>query len=312
MQFDATGGAGGPRITVNPADVAVYQSDLASGGSVVTVQAGEQLTERQALEALLLASGNNIATLVAAWDAGSQVAFVAKMNAQARALGLLHTHYTGASGVETSTVSTAGDQVRLAMRALSAPAFAETVGASQATLPVAGTQYNKDVLLGKDGIIGIKPGTTSEAGGCFLFAADAHTGGRSVTVVGAVLHQMGAGTQASMLASAFAASTTLLDSTRRVLVTRRVLRRGSTLAWLSAPWTHPLALQAGGSASLVGWPGLPVRTTVAVAQPLHAPVAADQDVGSAVVSAGGRRETVRLVPAGALPDAPLTWRLRNP
>lgn len=60
---------GGPRITVTPADVAVYRADAAAGQSVVAVQAGERLTERQALEGLLLPSGNNIATLLARWDA---------------------------------------------------------------------------------------------------------------------------------------------------------------------------------------------------------------------------------------------------
>jgi serine-type D-Ala-D-Ala carboxypeptidase (penicillin-binding protein 5/6) len=79
------GGVGGPQITVTPADVAVYRADAAAGQSVVAVRAGERLTERQALEGLLLPSGNNVATLLA--RSGSERAFVAKMNASARALG---------------------------------------------------------------------------------------------------------------------------------------------------------------------------------------------------------------------------------
>jgi D-alanyl-D-alanine carboxypeptidase (penicillin-binding protein 5/6) len=89
------GGAGGPRITVTPADVAVYRADAAAGQSVVAVRAGERLTERRALEGLLLPSGNNIATLLARWDAGSERGFVAKMNARARGRSDSSTRATG-------------------------------------------------------------------------------------------------------------------------------------------------------------------------------------------------------------------------
>ena len=54
--------------------------------SVVPIAAGEQLTERQALQALLLPSANNIAAVLARWDAGSTDGFVARMNATARSL----------------------------------------------------------------------------------------------------------------------------------------------------------------------------------------------------------------------------------
>ena len=47
------------------ADVAAYASDQRQGQSVVKVAAGEKLTERQALEAMLVPSGNNIAAMLA-------------------------------------------------------------------------------------------------------------------------------------------------------------------------------------------------------------------------------------------------------
>ena len=82
------------------------------------VRAGEKLTERQALEAMLIPSGNNIAWMLARWDAGSDGAFVATMNARARSLGLRQTRYADASGADPATVSTAADQFRLTLRAL--------------------------------------------------------------------------------------------------------------------------------------------------------------------------------------------------
>ena len=110
---------GGPTITLTDADVADTDRRAGQQESVVPVAAGEQLTERQALEALLLPSANNIAAVLARWDAGSEGRFVARMNATARSLGMADTRYTDPSGYDDGTVSTAADQIRiveLAMR----------------------------------------------------------------------------------------------------------------------------------------------------------------------------------------------------
>jgi D-alanyl-D-alanine carboxypeptidase (penicillin-binding protein 5/6) len=306
------GGTGGPQIAVRPADVAVYRADKAAGQSVVAVRAGERLTERQALEGLLLPSGNNIATLLARWDAGSDSAFLTKMNALARALGLTHTRYMDASGVQGGTVSTAVDQVRLAMLALEVPAFRQIVSLAQVTLPAAGRQYNVDGLLGSDGIVGVKTGSSSRAGGCFVFAAREQLAGRSVTVVGAVLHQPATRVQPSILEAVFHASTSLLASVRHDLVALRVVRRGATLAWVKARWAVRVAVRAAGSVSLVGWPHLPIHESVAMSRHLAAPLAAGQSVGIALVAAGDQRVRLRLVVSRAVPQASLRWRLTHP
>ncbi len=304
--------AGGPSIAVSPADVASYRADLAAGESVVPVRVGERLTERQALEGLLLPSGNNIAELLARWEAGSESAFVARMNASARALRLRHTHYADASGVNARTVSTAGDQARVAMRALEIAAFRQIVALAQVTLPVAGRQYNLNGLLGRDGIVGIKTGSTSRAGGCFVFAARRRITGRTVTVVGAVLDQRPTGAQPSIIAAAFSASTTLLASIPHVLRTREVVHRHATLGWLQDSWGNRVAVVATRPASLLGWSGLPIHTTVATTSHLAVPLDAGQSVGTALLRAGGERARVRLVATRALPSASLPWRLTHP
>ena len=149
-------GGPGPVITVTAADAAAYASDRQQGQSVVKVAAGEKLTERQALEAMLIPSGNNIAWMLARWDAGSEGAFVAKMNARARSLRLRRTRYADASGADPATVSTASDQFWLTVRALQIPAFRQIVAMPQVTLPVAGLAYNVNAALGHDGITGVK------------------------------------------------------------------------------------------------------------------------------------------------------------
>jgi serine-type D-Ala-D-Ala carboxypeptidase (penicillin-binding protein 5/6) len=68
---------------------------------------GENLTELQALQAMLIPSGNNIASLLARWEAGSHAAFVARMNAPADSLGLRSTRHADVSGADPATASTA-------------------------------------------------------------------------------------------------------------------------------------------------------------------------------------------------------------
>jgi D-alanyl-D-alanine carboxypeptidase (penicillin-binding protein 5/6) len=305
------GNSGGPQITITPADVATYRSDLALGQSVVAVQAGEKLSERQALEALLLPSGNNIASLLAGWDAGSQHAFVDKMNAQAGAFHLANTHYADASGVDPSSASSAYDQAELAMHALKDHAFSAIVAMPEVTLPVAGRQFNVNSQLGQDGIVGVKTGTTSEAGGCFVFAATGKVAGKPVTIVGAVLRQGNGSSLPALLAPAFAASKKLIGSVRGSLKKVEVVHRGSTVGSVTAPWGS-VPVTTAGSVTLTGWPGLTIHTKVTPVAGLAAPIAQGQVVGIETVSAAGQHATVRLVAASALSKPSLTWRLSHP
>jgi D-alanyl-D-alanine carboxypeptidase len=114
-------GQDGPTITLTDRDVADTDRRAAQDESVVPVVAGEQLTELQALQALqalLLPSANDIAAVLARWDAGSTARFVARMNATTRSLGMTQTRYTNPSGFDDTTVSTAADQVRIVVRAM--------------------------------------------------------------------------------------------------------------------------------------------------------------------------------------------------
>jgi len=181
----------GPVIRLTAEDVAETAARRARGESVVAVAAGERLTELQALQALLLPSANNIAVVLAQWDAGTEDGFVARMNATARSLGMAHTRYTDPSGYDDDTVSTAADQLRLVDLAMRLPVFARIVATPFATLPVAGTVHNTNALLGQDGFVGVKTGSTAAAGGCFAFRAIRRVDGKRTTITGVVLGQPG-------------------------------------------------------------------------------------------------------------------------
>src|SRR5438477_5836649 len=195
-------GEDGPTITLTGADVADTDRRSRQRESVVPIVAGERLTERQALQALLLPSANNIAAVLARWDAGTTVRFVARMNAIARSLGMTRTRYTDPSGYDDATVSTAIDQLRIVDRAMRLPVFASIVATPSVTLPVASTVHNTNTLLGHNGFVGVKTGSDSAAGSCFAFRAIRWIDGKRITITGVVLGQPGDDRVAAGLAAA--------------------------------------------------------------------------------------------------------------
>jgi serine-type D-Ala-D-Ala carboxypeptidase (penicillin-binding protein 5/6) len=155
----------------------VFEYDGDSAG----FKPGEKLTEQDLLEALLVTSAADAAYTFAT-DLGPGLhAWVARMNAEAAALGMTHTHFTSPDGLpyptETSTYSTPGDLLTLGLDAMKYPVFRSIVDQQSYHLP-AGPGHpafwwdNTDELLGSySGAIGIKTGFTDGAGHCLLFAA---------------------------------------------------------------------------------------------------------------------------------------------
>ena len=211
-------GQDGPAITLTDADVADTDRRAGHDESVVSVAAGEQLTDRQALQAVLVPSANNIAAVLARWDAGSADRFVARMNAAVRALGMSRTRYTDPSGFDDTTVSTALDQVHIIVK--DAPAgFREHRGTPSVTLPVAGTVHNTNTVLRHAGFVGVKTGSDAAAGGCFAFRAIRWIDGKQTTITGVVLGQPGhdriaAGLMAAAIVDRIAGRRAAPDSTQ--------------------------------------------------------------------------------------------------
>jgi len=301
-------GAVGPSINVSAADVATYAQDKSQGESVVKVAAGEQLSEVQALQAMLIPSGNNIAAILADWDAGSQTAFVAKMNADARALGLRDTSYADASGFEPTTVSTASDQLRLTLRALQIPVFAQIVAMPQVSLPTAGLTYNVNDALGHDGIVGVKTGSSPQAGGCLVFSAIRTVAGNQATIVGVVLGVQGTPTQPSELAGVIAASENLLNSVSGDLTQVEVVKAGTVLATVHSPWATGSAAVASSGVTVTGWPGMPVTVTV-TPLPLGSSISQGQPVARATVTAGSDVTQIMLHARNAVRSPSVHWLL---
>ncbi|MBO8194828.1 D-alanyl-D-alanine carboxypeptidase [Streptomyces oryzae] len=227
----------------------------AQNESTVKVKAGEKITQKEALNAIMIASANNVARLLARWDAGSEKAFVKKMNAAAKDLGMTNSHYTDPSGLTASTVSTAADQVKLGKKVMESALFRQVVRQPSYVDTNGKTQPNWNRLVPMDGVVGIKTGTTTKAGGNLLFAAEKEIGGTKQLIIGAVLGQY----QPSILDTVLAASKKLIDAGQDALTAKKVVKKGQVVGYVDDQLGGKTPVVATKDVTAVGWPGLKVK-----------------------------------------------------
>jgi len=300
-----TGSAPGFTVTVTPAEVAEQEQREDLDESTVPVRSGERLTERQALQALLLPSANNVAALLARHDAGSVARFVARMNSTARELGMDSTVYTDPSGYDASTVSTAADQLELARAAMALPAFAQIVEERSAALPVAGRVSNYDTLLGAEGYVGVKTGSDSAAGGCLMFAKRVSLDGRELTVLGVVLGQR----DGALVPAASSSARRLGDSAAAALRMETVLPAGTGVLRAVNVQGQRVAGATASALREVAWGGMRLAVHVHVGAAVRRLRSGQRMASVAVEGDGGA--TTAAVAVRSLPGPSLGWRLRH-
>jgi D-alanyl-D-alanine carboxypeptidase (penicillin-binding protein 5/6) len=305
-----TPGQAGPSLTVSPTDVAIYNLDKTSSGSVLAVTAGEQLTEQQALQALLVASADNIAQMLAQWDAGSIAAFVAKMNASAKTLGMSHTTYTDPSGLDATTVSSARDQLEVAIRAMAIPAFASIVALPEVTFPVAGTLQNYNYDVGHDGIIGIKTGSDSASLGCWAFAATRAVAGTSRTVYGVLLGVPA--TSQGLVEPALSAGVALADAAPATVHAVSVTSAGQVVGHVDAAWRKDgVPVTAARAVSGTALAGARVPLHFVLDAPTGVTLRKGEVVGQLEADFPSGAVTTPLVAGAAGVGPSVTWKLTH-
>ncbi|MGP8064870.1 MAG: D-alanyl-D-alanine carboxypeptidase family protein [Acidimicrobiales bacterium] len=271
-------GEAGPTITVTKGDVAIFDMEESEGYSTVKVVRGESLSEYELLEALLIPSGDNIAGMLATWDAGSIWRFVEKMNATAKSLGLSSTHYADASGVNPLSVSTAADQARLAADLMGNAVVRNIVRRSHVAFPVVKAIWNANPAVGVDGILGVQSGWTLRANGCLVTAAWRTVRLHGVLVIVATLGQPDGLWNAAHVDEA------LLDTATASLVAYRVADPGATVTTVTLPGgVRDAVLVAPTTSSFaVVWRGLKLSERVTVAAGLAPQALANTPTGSIV------------------------------
>jgi len=175
-------------VTITPQEAANDRQGLIKADSEVPLRAGERVTVRELLWALMLPSADDAAWVLADhWPGGSE-AFIRQMNRTARQLHMDQTHYVDPDGVNHHGFSTARDLWRLERVVMTIPRFRQVVGTQTVNTSAFGRLTNLNRLLWTyPGAFGIKTGWTPYAGSCLTFAAHRTIAGHSLTLYGVVL-----------------------------------------------------------------------------------------------------------------------------
>jgi serine-type D-Ala-D-Ala carboxypeptidase (penicillin-binding protein 5/6) len=181
-------GGQGDTITLNQQDEQYYHDYVSVLGTVSPVTAGLEMTQYEAIQAMLLPSANNMADTLVDRYFESREEFIDYANNMLENYGLTKTKIADASGFNPGSVSTPSELIVVGQKALRSRVIAEIVKQPEATITVAGVIPNYNNLILEPGVTGIKPGHTDEAGLCLLFSAEVKNAeGDIVTVIGATL-----------------------------------------------------------------------------------------------------------------------------
>lgn len=168
--------------------VTVSSNAAATIGSSMGLRNGEQITVKHLLYGLLIESGNDSAVALAEHNAGSEKAFVTKMNQKANELGMNNTNYANVTGLDSGDAySSARDLALLSSYLAHDPSIREIVRQSSVSLTsISGITHelsSTNILLGELGIKGLKTGKTPSAGECLITLAETSQGNEIVTIV---------------------------------------------------------------------------------------------------------------------------------
>ncbi|WP_420311033.1 D-alanyl-D-alanine carboxypeptidase [Streptomyces sp. YS-B37] len=274
-------GTEGEKITVDATAEKEGGYDKDGESTLNTVKAGDVLTEKQALSAIMIPSANNIARLLARWDAGTEAAFIKKMNATAKALGMTNTTYTDASGLKETTVSSAEDQVKLGNELVKIPALMDITKLPSWVDPSGHKWTNYNRLVPYNNSLGIKTGTTTAAGGNLLFAATKEVGGETAVIVGAILGQH----TAPIIDTVNAVSKTAMLGAQDAMTSAKILKKGTVVGYVDDQLGGHTPVVVTKDVAAVGWAGLKVKLSFAADDVPHTAKAGTK-VGTLTVGDG--------------------------
>ncbi|MFG2862219.1 serine hydrolase [Streptomyces sioyaensis] len=250
-------GQKGQTITVD----AQGEADSNKGDeSRVPLKKDQQFTQYQMMQMLMIPSGNNVARQLARWDAGSEAAFVKKMNDAAKKLGMTKTHYTDPSGLLQTTVSTAVDQLKLAEQVVKNDVFREVVRTENAQIPGLPERiYNNNSLLttmaGK--VSGIKTGSSTPAGGTFMWSGYRTVGGKDQLLLGVTMDQhTNSPDPNAQLGVVLRNTEKVITSARDALVSDTVVKKGQVVGYVDDGLGGETPVVATKDLSAIGWSGM--------------------------------------------------------
>ncbi|WP_415960665.1 serine hydrolase [Streptomyces sp. 021-4] len=273
--------------------------------SVAPLTNGQKLSQREMLQLLMIPSGNNAARLLARWDAGSEDAFVDKMNDAAKDLGMTNSTYTDPSGLDKATVSTANDQLKLAQAVMKNDVFRKIVDMPEVEIKgIDGKIYNNNNLLLQPGVSGIKTGSSTPAGGNLLWSANTVVDGKTLWIYGAVMgQQAGTGRVYDSLELSLQNSLKLIKDAQEAPTSATVVKKGDVVGYVDNGFGAQTPVIATKNLKAVGWPGLEVELKVTDnGKGIEHSAKAGSEVGMVTVGTGTGKVTAPVVLQGDLTE----------
>ncbi|WP_327380985.1 serine hydrolase [Streptomyces sp. NBC_01207] len=307
----------GPDITIDAKTVADGTSEHES--RIRSLTPGQKFSQQDMLKMLMIPSGNNVARLLARWDTGtdSEAAFVAKMNAAAKELGMANTTYTDPSGLDAGTVSTAVDQLKLAEAVMKDEVFRSIVAVPYASIKGVPTGLENNNTLLSNTIRGIKTGSSTPAGGTLMWAAYRSIDGKDQLILGTLMDQRVDGPDedgANSLKLVLANSKTIIEGVRAALASAPVIRKGDVVGHVDDGLGGRTPLVATKDLNVIGVPGQKLKLSLttgdgAGAGPLPHTAKAGAEVAVLTVGSGEGARSVPVAVKGALVEPSFGTRL---
>ncbi|MCU7823239.1 hypothetical protein [Kitasatospora sp. DSM 101779] len=298
-------GESGPKIVV---DKAAAQESTDKDQSRAQLTEGQELSQYQALELLMLPSANNVARLLARWDAGSEEAFVAKMNAEATRLGMTNTTYADPAGYNDDTKSTATDQLKLAEAAMQDEVFRQIVAEPEMRYNNVRIPNTNDLVFTERGsVIGMKTGSSTAAQSALMWAAVKEIGGTKRTIVGVTLRQPAvAGVDLAKVAQA--PSLKIIKSVQNGLHGQTLAKQGQVVGQVEDGLGGSVPIVAAKELTVAGWSGITAKLTLDATKLGHT-VKAGTQVGTLSAGEGEGRIEVPVTLQGDLAPPSIMSRL---
>ena len=268
------------------------------GGSQIWLKEGEQLTVDEMIKCIVVASANDCAVAMAEHIAGSEEAFVERMNTRAQELGMENTHFVNCCGLDADGhLTTAYDIALMSAELIKHEKIFDYTLIWQDTIrDGAFTLTNTNRLIRSyDGMTGLKTGSTSVAG--FCLAGTARRDGLDLIAVVMKADTSGARNAdiTAMLNYGFANFASVTPTPDQPLMPIPVELGTQAEVPVELGEVQPILIEKSRLGEL--------EKSIAMEESLRAPVAAGQQVGSMTVLAGG--EVLQQVPIIAVQEVPV-------
>lgn len=248
-------GDAGPLITVSREDFADYLRFIQDAIRAVSLIEGEQWTQREMMQAMLLASSNNHSNALARWAFGSIDGY---LDAAADWLAQNNFHQTtvvDATGLAEDSRISGADAARLTALAFEHPVIAEIMAEDMVSVAGRRTVANEASYRANDGITVLSRSFTDQAGLCVLFRATVTAADVPVDVYAAFLREPDYDTLNADI-------TGLLSSMQRGIVDTLLTEQDQPFARYTTAWGESVQAVATTDARHVTWTSEPIPYTV--------------------------------------------------